>query len=44
MTNRTFPQRVTGELLVSITIILAWLGLGRAWVGWRHAQELAAML
>src|SRR6266478_1244325 len=44
MTNRALPQRVTGELLVSITIVLAWLRLGRAWVGWRHAQELAALL
>src|SRR5260370_38765459 len=44
MTNRAFPQRVTGELLVSITIVFAWLGLGRAFVGRSHVQELAAML
>src|SRR5271157_2804737 len=44
MANRAFPQRVTRELLVSITIVLAWLRLGRALVAGSHAQELAAML
>src|SRR6266436_3655665 len=44
MANRAFPQRVTRELLVSITIVLAWLRLGRAFVGRSHAQQLAAML
>src|SRR6266699_3254539 len=44
MANRAFPQRVTRELLVSITIVLAWLRLGRAFVGRSHAQKLAAML
>ena len=44
MANRAFPQRVTGELLVSITIVLAGLRLGRALVGRNHAQQLAAML
>jgi len=44
MANRAFPQRVTRELLVSITIVLAWLRLGRAFVGRTHAQKLAAML
>src|SRR5664280_1307025 len=44
MANRAFPQRVTRELLVSITIVLAWLRMGRTFVGRGHAQELAAML
>jgi hypothetical protein len=44
MANRAFPQRVTGELLVAIPVVLVWLGLGRAWVGRSHAEELAAML
>jgi hypothetical protein len=44
MANRAFPQRVTRKLLVSITIVLAWLRLGRALAGRSHAQELAAML
>jgi hypothetical protein len=44
MTNRAFPQRVTGELLVAIPVVLVWLGWGRAWVGRSHAEELAAML
>src|SRR5712692_1108658 len=44
MAKRALPQRVTGELLVAITIVLVWLGWGRAWVGRSHAQELAAML
>jgi hypothetical protein len=44
MTNRAFPQRVTGELLVAFPVVLVWLGLGRAWGGRSHAQELAAML
>src|SRR5215470_17993327 len=44
MAKGAFPQGVTGEPLVSITIVLAWLGLGRAFIGRSHAQELAAML
>jgi hypothetical protein len=44
MANRAFPQRVTGELLVAIPVVLVWLELGRAWVGRSHAEELAAML
>ena len=35
---------MTRELLVSITIVLALLRLGRAFVGRSHAQQLAAML
>jgi hypothetical protein len=44
MTNRTFAQGVAAEPLVSITIVFAWLGLGRAFVGRSHVQELAALL
>src|SRR5713101_930363 len=44
MTNRAFPQRVPRELLVSITIVLAWLRLGRAFVARSHAQKLPAKL
>lgn len=44
MANRAFPQRVTGELLVAIPVVLVWLGLRRVWVGRSDAQELAAML
>ena len=44
MANWAFPQRVTGEFLVAITIVLVWLGWGRAWVGRSHAPELAALL
>jgi hypothetical protein len=44
MANRAFPQRVPRELLVSITIVLAWLRLGRAFVARSHAQQLPAML
>jgi hypothetical protein len=44
MANRALPQRVTRELLVSIPIVLAWLGLERVFVGRSHAEELAAML
>jgi hypothetical protein len=44
MANWAFPQRVTGKLLVAIPVVLVWLGLGRAWVGRSHAEELAAML
>src|SRR5271165_6628311 len=44
MANWAFPQRVPRQFLVSITIVLAGLRLGRAFVGRSHAQELAAML
>jgi hypothetical protein len=44
MANRTFAERVAGEPLVSITIVFAWLGLGRALIGRSHVQELAALL
>jgi hypothetical protein len=43
MTNGTFPKRVAREPLVSITIILFYRGLGRAFL-WSHAEKLAAML
>jgi hypothetical protein len=39
MANRAFPQRVTGELLVAIPVVLVWLGLRRVWVGRSDAQE-----
>src|ERR1035438_3467650 len=41
MANRAFPQRVSGELLVAIPVVLVWR---RAGVASSHAQELAAML
>src|SRR5271169_2493012 len=44
MANWALPQRVPSQFLVSITIVLAGLRLGRALVGRSHAQELAAML
>jgi hypothetical protein len=44
MAKRAFPQRVTGEFLVAIPVVLVWLGLGRAWVGRSHALQLAAMV
>ena len=44
MTNGTFPKRAAGEPLVSITIILLYCGLGRAFLWRSHAEKLAAML
>src|SRR5208337_492904 len=44
MSNCAFPQSGPGLFLVSLTIVLAGLRLGRAFVGRSHAQELAAML
>src|SRR5215831_5380657 len=44
MAHRAFPQRVAGELLVSVTIVRVWLRLGRTFVGRSHAQEMSAML
>jgi len=44
MANRTFPQRAARESLVSITIILLYRGLGRAFLSRSHAQKLTAML
>src|SRR6266404_9806921 len=43
MANRAFPQRVTGELLVSIPIVRAWRRWRRGFVG-SYVQELAAMV
>jgi hypothetical protein len=43
MASWAFPQRVPGELLVSVAIVVARLRLGRAFTG-NHAQEMAAML
>jgi len=44
MTNGTFPERAAREPLVSITIILLYRGLGRAFLWTSHAEKLAAML
>src|SRR5258708_39885590 len=44
MANGTFPQRAARESLVSITIILLYRGLGRAFLSRSHAQKLTAML
>jgi len=43
MANRAFPQRVTGELLVSIPIVRAGRRWRRGFVG-SYVQELAAMV
>src|SRR5450631_1048294 len=43
MAKRAFPQRVTCELFVSITIVRAWRRWRRAFVG-SYAQELAAIV
>jgi hypothetical protein len=44
MTNGTFPKGVAREPLVSITIILLYRGLGRAFLWRSHAEQSAAML
>jgi hypothetical protein len=44
MANGTFPKRAAGESLISITIVLLWRGLGRAFLWRSHAEKLAATL
>src|SRR5467141_1257921 len=44
MAHGTFPKRAAREPLISITIILLWRGLGRAFLWRSHAEKLAATL
>ena len=42
MANRAFPQRAAREPLISVTIVLWWRGLDRAFLCRSHAQKLPA--